>query len=120
MPYILASGIKNLIGLRVKLTRHWCCKKHCPNTNWCYIFSQVNVKLINKDLWKWVTSIQQGIINIKNPPYQLATWLTKRAVIRGKSSRGVRQSAIGESSTVNSLGVINYFYVSSIGLILDQ
>ena len=45
---------------------------------------------MNKDLQEWVTGIQQGIANIKNPPYKLATRLTKRAAIRGKSGRGVR------------------------------
>ena len=120
MPRVLAGSIIDLIGLRIKLTRHQRCKKHCPNANQYYILSQVDIKLIDKDLQEQVTSIQQGIINIKNLPYQLATRLTKRAVIRGKSSRGVRQSALGESSTVNSLGVINYFHISSTGLILDQ
>ncbi len=75
---------------------------------------------MDKDLREWVTGIQQGIANIKNPPYKLATWLTKRAVIRGKGGRRVHQSALSKSSIINSLGVINYFYISSIGLILNQ
>ena len=108
------------MGLRVKLTRYQRCKKHYPNTNWCYVLGQVDIKLIDKDLQEWVTGIQQGITNIKNPPYKLATQLTKRAATREKGSRRVRQSALSKSSTVNSPGVINYFYIGSIGLILDQ
>ena len=120
MPRVLAGGVADLMGLRIELTRHWRCKKHCPNANWCYVLGQVDVKLMDEDLREWVTGIQQGIANIENPPHQLATRLAKRAATRGKSSRGVRQSASGESSTVNSPGVVNHFHVSSTGLIPDQ
>ena len=38
-PRVLAGGVANLMGLRIKLTRYWRCKKHCPNANWCYVLS---------------------------------------------------------------------------------
>ena len=59
MPYIPpASNATNLIGLQVELTRYWCYKKRCLNVNWCYVFGQVNIKLIDKNLREWVTGIQ--------------------------------------------------------------
>ena len=64
-----ANNTTDLIKLWVKLTKYY--KKHCPNINWYYILSQVNIKLINKNLKEQVTSIQQNIINIQNPPYKL-------------------------------------------------
>jgi len=118
-PCISVSGNINLISLRVNLIRHWRYKKNCPNANWCYILNQVDIKLIDKDLREWVTGIKQGIVDIKNLPYRLAIRLAKRAVIGVRSSRRVRQSALGESSTVNTPGVVTYFHVGSIGLILS-
>ena len=58
MPRVLTSGVINLMGLRIELTRHWRCKKYYSNANWCYVLSQVDIKLINKDLREWVTGIQ--------------------------------------------------------------
>ena len=46
-------------------------------------------------------------------------WLTKRVVKGGNNSRRAHQLASGKSSTTSTLGVINYFYVSSIRLVLD-
>ena len=57
MPCILINGVANLMGLQIEFTRNWHCKKHCPNANWCYIFGQVNIKLMDKNLQKWVTGI---------------------------------------------------------------
>ena len=91
MPYVPpTSNAIDLIGLRVKLTKYQCCKKRCPNINQYYVFGQVDVKLIDKDLREWVTGIQQGIVNIQNPSYKLATRLAKRAVRGGNNSRKAR------------------------------
>jgi len=45
--------------------------------------------------------------------------LTKKIIKGGNNSKRVRQSASGESSTINTLSIINYFYVSFISLILN-
>ena len=79
----------DLTKLQIKLIRYWRCKKRCPNVNQCYIFSQVDVKLMDKDLREWVTSIQQSIANIQNPLYKFAVWLIKRAVKGGNNNKRV-------------------------------
>ncbi len=48
----------DLIGLQVKLIRYWRYKKCCLNVNQYYVFSQVDIKLIDKDLKEQVTGIQ--------------------------------------------------------------
>jgi len=45
--------------------------------------------------------------------------LTKRAVKGGNNSKRVRQLAFSESSTTSTPGIINYFYVGSISLVLN-
>ena len=115
-----ASNATNLTGLRVELTRYWCCKKRCPNVNWCYVFGQVDVKLMDEDLREWVTGIQQGIANIQNPPHKLAARLAERAAGGGNNGRKVRQSASGESSTTSTPGVVNHFHVGSTSLTPNQ
>ena len=84
------------------------------------MLGQVNIKLINEDLWEWVTGIQQGIANIENPPHKLATWLAERVVTKRKGGKKVHQSALSESSTVNSPGVVNHFHIGFAGSISDQ
>ena len=119
-PRVSVRGNTNLMSLRVNLTRHWRCKKNCPNANWCYVLNQVDIKLMDEDLREWVTGIERGIADIENPPHRLAIRLAERAVTGVKSSRRVRQSALGESSTVNTPGVVTHFHVGSAGLISGQ
>ena len=90
MPYVPTTNTTNLIGLQIKLTRFQHYKKRYLNINQCYILSQVDIKLIDKDLREQVTSIQQGIINIQNLPYKLTMRLTKRVVKGGNNNRRAR------------------------------
>ena len=74
---------------------------------------------MDENLQEWVTGIKQSIANIKNPFYRLTIWFAEQAVTWVKSSKKVRQSALGKSSTINTPGVINYFHVGFAGLILS-
>lgn len=115
MPYVPpTSNANDLIGLRVKLTRYQRYKKRCPNINQCYVLSQVDVKLIDKDLREWVTGIQQGIANIQNPPYKLAMRLTKKAVRGGNNRKFYKPSTkLANSYTVKPTNVIILTYIAN-------
>ena len=97
--------------LRLELCKEWECKKKCPGSSWCWIYRQVDYKLMQEDLKEWARAIEDGLATIRTPHSELFEKLQDRK--KGGSKKS--QLASTESPTPNTPGVVNQFYIDPTG-----